>query len=160
MRWGSTVWLVFMIMLSFGMSLSGYAQTPVRPAPNSVPTARPRVEPCWQVAGIAKSAIDQRNMIGKETHQQIEEVCANTSLSPQQKQQEIRQIREKEKEQTAGLITPEQQSALRSCQQERNPSPPHVAHAPTGPCGEPLPARPSPAASDDQKPPEDSSKPN
>jgi len=155
MRWQITACTALIV----GMSLSALAQTPVRPVPSPVP-AKPRLEPCWQVAGISKSVIDQRNLITRETHQRVEEVCANTSLTPQQKQQEIKQIHQQEKQQMEGLITPEQQSALRACQQERNPNPtPHVAHAPTGPCGEPLPGHQS-AGTDDQKAPDDASKPN
>jgi hypothetical protein len=142
------------------MNLPASAQNPVRPVPNNGTVAKPRVEPCWQVAGISKAAIDQRNMVAKETHQQVEEVCANTSLSLQEKRSQIKQIREREKQQTEGLITPEQQSALRACQQERNPAPAHAAHAPTGPCGEALPGHASPGAGDDQKAPDDASKPN
>jgi hypothetical protein len=149
------------------MSLCAFAQVPVRPVPTPVPV-RPRLEPCWQVAGIPKSVMDQRSMITRETHQQVEAVCANTSLTPQQKQQEIKQIHQQEKQRMEGLITPEQQSAMHACQQERNPNPaPHIAHARTGPCGEPLPGRSSPgnppAASpgtDDQKIPDDAPKPN
>jgi len=158
-----TMTLLTMILLTMGVSLSAFAQAPVRPVPTPVP-GKPRLEPCWQVAGIPKSAMDQRNLIAKETRQQVEAVCANTSLTPQEKQQQIKQIHQQEKQQMEGLITPEQQSAMRACQQERNPNPaPHVAHAPTGPCGEPLPARPSsgtPPGTGEQTPPDDAPKPN
>jgi hypothetical protein len=159
MRWEKTVY----IALVLGMSLTASAQVPVRPAPTPVP-AKPRLEPCWQVAGIPKSVMDQRNLITRETHQQVETVCANTSLTPQQKQQEIKQIHQQEKQKMEGLITPDQQSAMRACQQERNPNPaPHVAHARTGPCGEPLPGHPSsstPPGTGEQTPPEDTPNPN
>jgi hypothetical protein len=157
MRWERTAYIVFIvILLTMGMSLFAFAQTPVRPVPSPVSPAKPHQEPCWQVAGISKSAIDQRNTVARETRQQVEEVCANSSLTPQQKQQEIKEIHEREKQQMQGLITPEQQSALRACQQERNPNPaPHAAHAPTSPCGEALPAHPAAPGTDDQKAPED-----
>lgn len=159
MRWERTVYVALIV----GMSLSAFAQVPVRPVPTPVPV-KPRIEPCWQVAGVAKSVMDQRNMITRETHQQVEAVCANNSLTPLQKQQEIKQIHQQEKQKMEGLITPEQQSAMRACQQDRNPNPPaHVAHARTGPCGEPSPAHPPTGTSpgtDDQKAPDDAPQPN
>jgi len=165
MRWERIACIALIVLLLIlEISFCAFAQSPVipvRPVPHPVQAAKPKLEPCWQVAGISKSAIDQRSMIGRETRQQVEAVCANTSLSPQQKQQEIKQIREREKQQMEGLITPEQQSALRTCQQERNPPAPHVTHAPTGPCGEPLPtSHQSPAAGEEQKTPDDVPKPN
>ena len=146
---------LIVILLTMGMSLSVLAQVPVRPVP-----VKPRLEPCWQVAGIPKSVMDQRNMITRETHQQVVAVCANNSLTPQQKQQEIKQIHQQEKQRMEGLITPEQQSAMHTCQQERNPNPvPHVAHARTGPCGEPLTGHPT-AGTGEQTPPDDAPQPN
>jgi hypothetical protein len=115
---------------------------PVRPVhPVQAPGARPRLEPCWQQAGISKSAIDERNAIGRETREEVEAVCADSALSPQQKQQRIREIRLQAKERTEGLVSPQQQEALIACQKERagnHPAAPPVHHAPAGPCGEPL----------------------
>jgi len=159
MKWHITACIpLIVILLTMGMGSSALAQTPVRPVPNRAPAARPKVEPCWQVAGISKAAMDQRNTIARETRQQIEAVCANDSLSPQQKQQEIKQIHQREKQQIEGLITPEQQSAMRACQQERNPNPaPHVTHG-GGPCGEVPPAHAP--GTDSQQPSDDAPKPN
>jgi len=48
------------------------------------PGRRVNAEPCWQVAGIDKSVMEQRSAIERDTHSQVEGVCSNSSLSPQQ----------------------------------------------------------------------------
>lgn len=133
MRWEKTV----LVGLMMAATLPVWGQVPVRPIPTPVPT-KPKVEPCWQVAGISKAAIQERAAISRQTRQEVEAVCANSSLSPQQKQQEIKQIHEKAKQQMDALITPEQQSAMHSCQEERShASAPRVAHGGGGgPCGD------------------------
>jgi hypothetical protein len=157
MRWEKIVFRGLVMVAALPM----WGQVPVRPMPTPVP-AKPKVEPCWQVAGISKAAIEERATISRETRQEVEAVCANSSLSPQQKQQEIKQIHERAKQQMDALITPEQQSAMRSCQQERgHAAAPHVAHGGGGgPCGEISAPRPSSAGEDDDKAPSDAPKPN
>ena len=105
------------------------------------PGRQPRVEPCWKQVGISKTAMDERAAISRETRSQIEAVCANSSLTPQERQQQIRQIREQAKQRMDALVSPEQQEALRACQQSRaanHPAAPgvHRGGGGTGPCGE------------------------
>ncbi len=95
-------------------------------------------EPCWQVAGVSKAAMQQRHAIAMQTRQEIESVCANSSISVTQKRERIRQIRQQERQQVDGLISPQQQAAIRACQEQRGG---HVGgghlgggHG-TGPCG-------------------------
>ena len=111
------------------------------------PSPRPRVEPCWQQVGISKSAMQERAAIGRETRAQVEAVCANASLTPQQRQQEIRQIRQQARSREEALVSPSQQQALRACQQERASAHPSFAglhHGTgTGPCGEMATAAPT-----------------
>lgn len=114
-----------------------------RPTTNPNRPVRVRVEPCWQQVGIAKSAIEERAAVARETKMQVEAVCADSSLTPQQRQQKIREIRMLARQKTEALITPQQQQALTACQKERaasHPAAPAVHHASLGPCGEPLPA--------------------
>lgn len=105
---------------------------------------RPRQEPCWQVAGISKAAIQERQALARETRAQVEAVCADTSLTAQQRRERIREIRQQARGKSEGLITPQQREALQACQKERSPAagrphPPAVPHpSGTGPCGESL----------------------
>ena len=115
------------------------------PLPATRP-ARARVVPCWEQVGISKSAIEERTAIQRESRSQVEAVCADTSLTPQQKKQRIREIHQQAKERAEALISPQQQEALTARQKvraaNRPPAAPGVHHGGThtGPCGELLPA--------------------
>jgi hypothetical protein len=63
--------------------------------------------------------MQQRRQIEESTHGQVQSVCSDSSLSPQQKREKIRQLREQAHQQVEGLISASQQQALRACQQER-----------------------------------------
>ena len=78
-----------------------------------------RREPCWQVAGVPKSAMEQRRTISMQTRQEVEAVCANASLSAAQRQQRIREIHQQERVQMEALISPAQREAMHVCQQQR-----------------------------------------
>ena len=108
------------------------------PPSSATPPARARQEPCWQQAGISRSVMEQHHSIEMDAHSQVASVCENSSLTPQQKQQQAREIRQQAQQKMGALITPEQQSALHSCQQQRaaNGSP-NGSHRPggAGPCG-------------------------
>ena len=67
MSWEKTVLSALLagIVLSAALVESAAAQVPIRTGPHGAtkPTPRPRVEPCWEVAGVTKSAIEQRRTI-------------------------------------------------------------------------------------------------
>lgn len=102
----------------------------------------PRQEPCWQVAGISKTALEERQALARETRAQVEAVCTDSSLTPQQKRQQIREIHQTAKEKSEALVTPQQQEELQACQKGRSTGHPARMGAPhpagTGPCGEAL----------------------
>jgi len=102
------------------------------------PVQQPRVEPCWQVAGITKAAMQERSAVDRETRTQIAAVCADAALTAQQRRDQIHQIREQAKQRQEALISPSQQEALQACQKERaaaHPPAPGLHHG-GGPCGE------------------------
>ena len=92
---------------------------PGNPSTTRGTTPTNRREPCWQVAGVSKSAIEQRHVIGQQTRQEVEAVCANASLPSAQKQERIRAIHQQERQQMEALISPQQREAMRACQQQR-----------------------------------------
>ena len=130
--------------------------TPGRPVTAAHPQ-QPHQPPCWEVAGISKSAMEQRQAIQQRTHSEVEAVCADPSLTPQQRQQKIRQIHEQAKQELDALVSPQQMEALKSCQEARNhggshPAPGHPsASAGHGPCGE-MPSTPAPNPPPSSKP--------
>jgi hypothetical protein len=102
----------------------------------------PHQEPCWQEAGISKSAMEQRRQIEQNTRAEIQSVCNDSALRPQQKREKIRQLHQQTRQQIEGVITPQQQEALKACQQQRAAAhPPRTGPAihdggGRGPCGE------------------------
>ena len=124
-------------------SMPVHVQQPLPGHPGPVVRApQPHQPPCWQEAGISKSAMEQSGAIKRRTRAEVEAVCAESSLSPQQRQQKIRQIHEQAKQEMDALVTPQQMEALKSCQMSRNhggahPGVPHPsAGGGHGPCGE------------------------
>jgi len=136
-------------MQRFGLVVAGLtllliypmaAQTaPSSAPPHGKPTSRPpHQSPCWQQAGISQSAMQQRKQIEESAHSQVESVCSDSSLTPQQKQQKIHQLRQEAHKQVEGLITPHQEQALKSCRASRGEGP-HMggmSGGGGGPCGE------------------------
>ena len=134
-------------------------QEPLPRHPGTVARSpQPHQPPCWEVAGISKSAMEQRRAIQQRTSSEVEAVCANPSLSPQQRQQKIRQIHEQVKRELDALASPQQMEALKSCQTSRNHGAGHphgrghpAAGGGHGPCGE-MPARSGPNPAPGGKP--------
>jgi hypothetical protein len=106
---------------------------PQQPQPNR----SGRQIPCWQQAGIPKGALERHAAIDREARSQMANVCSNTSLTPQQRHQQIREIRQQAKQRMEALATPEQRKAFFSCRQERGLRGPIEGElrAPAG-CGE------------------------
>jgi len=102
----------------------------------------PRQEPCWQEAGISQSVMEQRRQIEQNTRAEIQSVCNDSALTPQQKREKIRQLHQQARQQIEGGITPQQQEALKACRQQRAAAhPPRTGPAihgggGRGPCGE------------------------
>ena len=116
------------------------AQTSPSPvSPRGATATRPAHQsPCWQQAGISQSAMQQRKQIEESTRSQVESVCSDSSLTPQQKQQKIRQLHQESHKQVGGLIKPQQEQALKSCRASRGEGP-HMGGmhgGGGGPCGE------------------------
>lgn len=103
------------------------------PTAASTPPARPmRAHPCFQKAGIDKTSMDQLLSLRSEAHSQIENVCSNTSLTPQQKHQQVQEIHQQTRQKIGGLITPEQEKELVACWQQHQGG---GNHAPAGQLG-------------------------
>jgi hypothetical protein len=134
------------IAIVLGLVLLAAAQQPVPSAPPfRVPVppggVKVRQEPCWQEAGVSKATMEQRRSIEQGVRSQVSAVCADSALTPQQRNEKIREIHQQAHQELEALITPQQQEAMKACQESRqHPSGgrPPVAHVGggTGPCGE------------------------
>ncbi|HEY6350177.1 MAG TPA: hypothetical protein VI636_12290 [Candidatus Angelobacter sp.] len=104
---------------------------------NTTGTGSRRQEPCWKVAGVSPAALQQRRGIEQNVRSQVATVCADSSLTAQQRHAKIHEIHAQAQQQMQGLITPEQQEALKSCRASRGEGK-ETAHpaAGSGPCGE------------------------
>jgi len=107
------------IFLCAGVAIAQSTPPPSNPPSPSGAARRGGGTPCWQQAGIEKSVMEQRWSLERETHSQVEAVCSNSSLTPQQKQQQVRELHQQAHQKMEGLVTPEQEKALTACQQER-----------------------------------------
>jgi hypothetical protein len=85
--------------------------------------------------------MEQRRNLEQEARSQLASVCADTSLTAEQKREKIKAIHQQTMQQVQGLITQQQQEALKSCQAARQGAPPgngggsHPGGG-MGPCGE------------------------
>lgn len=123
---------IFVTMLT-GAGLAQTTHTPI--SPQKPPTTTKHQEPCWQQVGISKSALQQRRQIAERAHSEIEAVCNNSSLTAQQKQQQIHQIWEQARAQMNSAVSAQQMSALQSCRAQRGQASTGVHHS-GSPCGE------------------------
>jgi hypothetical protein len=109
-----------------GTVMGGPPMPPVRnPNATGIPGTRStgggtnRREPCWKVAGVSQSAMEERRTLSQQTRQEVEAVCADAALSPAQRQTRIRELHQQEKQQLDGLISPAQREAMHACQEQR-----------------------------------------
>lgn len=123
------------LVFSAGLLLAQNGAPPSASNPPSSTTQRTRQEPCWQQAGVSRSVMEQHRSIEMDAHSQVASVCGNSSLTPQQKQQQVREIRQQAQQKMDALITSEQQSALHSCQHAANGSNGSRRPDGAGPCG-------------------------
>ena len=111
---------VFSFAVIFVLCAASLLAQSTPPPSSQTPSARRGGgEPCWQQAGIQKSVIEQRWSIERDARTQVEAVCSNSSLTPQQKQQQAREIHQQAKQKMEGLMTADQEKALTACQQAR-----------------------------------------
>jgi hypothetical protein len=168
MSWNRTALSALLagIILAAALAKNAVAQVPTRgPVSGGGPATKPpRQEPCWQVAGVSKAVLNQRRSIQQQTRQEVLSVCGNSSLSIQQKRQEIQQIHQRERQEIEAIISPTQQEEMRTCQEQR-----HGVHGGGGhvgggggPCGE-ISTGPEPKPhpmEEDEPPSNDTAKPH
>lgn len=151
--------LALVLVSVSAVTAGSFAQTtPAHPPTAPGTTAHPHQEPCWQVAGITKSAMQERRSIMEGVRSQVASVCGDTSLTAQQRNEKIRTIHQQAKQQVDALITPQQMEAVKSCQASRgggHPSgAPHAGGGGGGPCGQ-LPGSSSPGTAAKPQPDND-----
>jgi hypothetical protein len=117
------IWKLFcplILLLGAGPLLAQSAPPATNPPSQNRPMRRGGQEPCWQQAGIEKSVMEQVWTIGRDARSQVEAVCSNSSLTPQERHRQAREIREMAMQKREGLMTADQKKTLMACQQQRN----------------------------------------
>jgi len=108
------------IVLSPALLPAQDQQSPPPPEAGT-PQARQRgaEPPCFKQAGVSDDTWQKIRDIHKSAHQQMVGICENTSLSAQQKREQIRDAFQQTEQQVHGLLTPQQQDPIKQCRQER-----------------------------------------
>lgn len=165
MTWNKSVPAIMIAGIILSAALA--AQVPIHTGPSTgaKPVPRTQKEPCWEVAGVTKAAMQERRAVSRQARQEVEAVCSNSSLSLSQKRAEIQQIRARERQQIDGIITPAQREAMKSCQESRGGGHAGGGHVGGGggPCGEMSAGHnphPMHEQEEDDLPPTDAPKPN
>lgn len=98
------------------------APPPADQSPDAAPQGPAAAgERCWQQAGISGEAMKSRRSITENAKSRMQQVEQDTSLTPQQQRQQIREIRRNAKQQLEKVLTPEQRQDLQQCQRARKP---------------------------------------
>jgi Spy/CpxP family protein refolding chaperone len=116
-------WLVAMMVILLTPALL-LAQDQQSAAPEGAPPGpqagrRGGEPPCFRQAGVSEDTWQKIRDIHKTNHQQVVSICENSSLSAQQKRDQVRQAFQQTEQQVHGLLTPQQQDAVKQCRQER-----------------------------------------
>ena len=88
-------------------------------APPTQAMRRGQEPPCFKQAGVSDETWQKIMEIHKANHQNMVGICENTSLSAQQKRDQIKQAFRDTQKQVHDLLTPQQQDAVKACRQER-----------------------------------------
>ena len=105
--------------LAFAVLVPGLALAQPVQAPPTVGAAKSGEAACFQKAGVSDSVWQQVQAILQSTHQQVAAICQNTSLTPDQQRQQIKQAHALAKRQIDALLTPQQLAGIKSCRAER-----------------------------------------
>lgn len=118
---GSVFAALIVIVLAPTLLLAQDQQSapPEAAAPGPRPGRRGAEPPCFQQAGVSDQTWQKIKDIHKSAHQQMVGICENSSLSAREKRQQIRQTFQQTERQVHGLLTPQQQDAVKQCRQER-----------------------------------------
>lgn len=118
---GSLLAALMVILLTPALLLAQDQQSPPPEAAAPGPQAGRRggEPPCFKQAGVSDDTWQKIRDIHKTTHQQVVSICENSSLTAQQKREQVRQAFQQTEQQVHGLLTPQQQDALKQCRQER-----------------------------------------
>jgi Spy/CpxP family protein refolding chaperone len=106
-----------MLLLLTPAMLLAQDQQSAPPGPQAM--RRGQEAPCFKQAGVSDETWQKIREIHKVNHQNVVGICENSSLSAQQKRDQLRQAFRDTQKQVHDLLTPQQQDAVKQCRKER-----------------------------------------
>ena len=103
-----------MLVLVPGLTLGQAVQ-----APPTVGAVKSGESACFQKAGVPDSVWEQVHAIRQNADRQVTTICQNAGLTPDQRRQQIMQVRAQTKRQIDALLTPQQLAGIASCRAEK-----------------------------------------
>jgi Spy/CpxP family protein refolding chaperone len=114
---GSWIGALMLLLLTPALLLAQDQQSAPPPGPQAM--RRGQEAPCFKQAGVSDETWQKIAEIHKANHQNVVGICENSSLSPQQKRDQVRQAFRDTQKQVHALLTPQQQDAVKQCRKER-----------------------------------------
>lgn len=111
-----------LISLVFGAALLAWGQDAVPTAPPPAPRAAARRFGMPRVFRQLNLTPDQKTQVRdllQKQRQQVQSIRQDASLTPEQRQTDIKQLRQSTHQQVLGVLTPEQQARLKQIQQRQ-----------------------------------------
>jgi len=105
---------VAMLLLVPGLVLGQPVQ-----APPTVGGVKSGERACFQKAGVTDSVWERVHAIRQNADRQVTTICQNASLTPDQRRQQITQVRVQATRQIDALLTPQQLAGVESCRAEK-----------------------------------------
>jgi hypothetical protein len=103
-----------MLVLVPGLALGQPVQ-----APPTVGGVKSGESACFQKAGVPDSVWEQVHAIRQNADRQVTTICQNAGLTPDQRRQQITQVRAQAKRQIDALLTPQQLAGIEPCRAEK-----------------------------------------
>ena len=117
---GSLIGALMLLLLTPALLRAQDQQSAPPPgaAPGPQAMRRGQEAPCFKQAGVSDETWQKIREIHKANHQNMVGICENSSLSAQQKRDQIRQAFRETQKQVHDLLTPQQQDAVKQCRKE------------------------------------------
>ncbi len=109
----------FAVFVLYAGALFAQTTPSTSTSPAQTESGRHKGEPCWRQAGIERSVVEQVRSIGSEARSQVEGICSNSSLTPQQKRKQVQKIHQQATLKREALVTINQKKAFMTRQQAR-----------------------------------------
>ena len=109
------LWAITVVVLLCALPVAAQGYPGTMPPTHQGGAGHRGQEPCWKQAGISQEAMQQHKAIEQRSRQEIQSVCSDTSLTPQQRHEKIRTIQEQTRAESERFVTAQQMQSLKSC---------------------------------------------